>query len=71
MIVGFVRCAAPIYIEVPLHCFSFRFSLQLAFPFFSRLPAHQRGAELGEERQLRRDQTFLAASSTPRSCRRD
>ena len=69
VIVGFVRCGAPIYIEVPLRCFPFRFLLELTFPFFSCLPAHQRGSELREERQLRIDQTFLAASSTMRSCR--
>ena len=36
-----IRCGAPIYIEVPTHCFPFRIPPSPSFPFSSHLPTYQ------------------------------
>ena len=41
MIVGFVRCAAPIYIEVPFCCFPFHIPPMPSFPLSPHFPAHR------------------------------
>ena len=41
MIVGFVRCGTPIYIEVPFCCFPFHIPPMPSFPLSPHFPAHR------------------------------